>query len=289
MPLAKNRRLLMRSCALFLTLSLSPFAERAAADGGSAAEAPHSFLLPWSGLGSNALGIFSGSKAILGLSAAAATLIIVESGLDKDVHNYFARRPSIGNSLRSGVEVGAIFPVILGVGLFGSGFAGGSSQLASAGSAVLQASLFAITTSTALKALTGRAHPEPVVYQDNEAGETFRFGLLRGGVFWGWPSGHLLANTAAVTSLLSFYNHSTWLKVAGGAYLGYLWLSVISHGRSSMHWFSDTVAGTLLGYAIGTTVGRNFRKRWEGRGDKPSGFSFSAAPSLLSVSFSIAL
>ena len=179
MPLAKKRRLLMQSCALFLALSLSPFAARAAADGAAAAEAPHSFLLPWSGLGSNALGMFSGSRAILDLSAVAATLIIVGSGWDKDVHNYFARRPSIGNSFRPGVELGAIFPVVLGAGLFGSGLGSGSYRLASAGSAVLQASLLAVTASTALKALTGRAHPEPIVYGNNEAGETFRFGFLR--------------------------------------------------------------------------------------------------------------
>ena len=99
----------------------------------------------------------------------------------------------------------------------------------------------------------------------------------------------MLANTAAVTSLLSFYNHSTWLKVAGGAYLGYLWLSVISHGRSSMHWFSDTVAGTLIGLRHRHDRRRRFPQTMGRPGDRTSGFSFSAAPALVSISFSIPL
>jgi hypothetical protein len=246
-------------------------------------------ILPWTGLGSNALRMFSGSSAILHLSAAAGTFLIVQSGSDKNVHNYFARHTSIGDLSWPGVVLGSVFPVVLGGSLLGRGLTGGSSELASAGSAVLQASLLAVSYSTVLKALTGRAHPEPVIYEDNEAGSSFRFGFLRGGAFWGWPSGHLLANTAAVTSLFTFYKDKTWLKVSGGTYLGYLFLSVISHHGSSMHWFSDEVAGTLMGFAIGTTVGRDFRRRWEGPKNGGAGLSFSATPQLFSVSFSFAL
>jgi membrane-associated phospholipid phosphatase len=260
----------------------------ASADPGAADESGIA-LLPWTGLGPNALAMFSGSKAILHLSAVAGTLLIVQSGLDKNVHNYFARRPSFGTISWPGVVTGSIFPVILGGGLYLSGRSGNSRELTSAGSAVLQASLLAVSYSTFLKALTGRAHPEPVVYEDNAAGSTFHFGLLRGGVFWGWPSGHMLANTAAVTSLLTFYKDKTWLKVAGGAYLGYLFLSVVSLNRSSMHWFSDAVAGTLMGVAIGTTVGRDFRRRWEDRQYNAAGLTFSASPHLFAVSFSIGL
>ena len=35
-----------------------------------------------------------------------------------------------------------------------------------------------------------------------------------------------------------------------------------------MHWFSDVIAGTLFGYAIGSTVGNNFRKSFF-QNDKP--------------------
>jgi len=99
----------------------------------------------------------------------------------------------------------------------------------------------------------------------------------------------MLANTAAVTSLLTFYRDKTWLKIGGGVYLGYLFLSAISHGNSSMHWFSDAVAGTLMGLAIGTAVGRDFRRRWEDKKGSAVALSFSAGPRLLAISFSLAL
>jgi len=257
--------------------------------GAETADERHFLVLPWTGLPGNALAMFSGSKVIFPLSAVAGTLLIVESGLDRQVHNFFVRNTFFENFSHTAVHWGTLFPVILGGGLFGSGLVGGSSQLASAGGAVLQASLLALCTTTALKALTGRPGPRPVIYDDNEASSVFRFGILRGGVFHGWPSGHMMANTAAVTSLLAFYKDNTWLNIAGGTYLGYLFLSVISHGKSSMHWFSDAVAGTLMGYAIGSTVGRDFRRRWDHKKDKPSALSFSVLPPVFSVSFEIAL
>ncbi len=246
-------------------------------------------VAPWTGLDRNALAIFAESNAILHLSAVAGTVLIVESGLDTQVHNFFARNPFFDKFSRPGVSFGSNLPIYLGAGLLGSGLIGGSSRLVSAGGAVLQASLLALCYTTGLKALTGRPGPAPVIYDDNEASQTFHFGFLRGGVFHGWPSGHMLANTAAITSLLSFYRESTWLKVAGGAYLGYLWLSVLSHHGSAMHWFSDTVAGVLMGYAIGSTVGRDFRERWENKREEPAGLSFSAIPPLLAISFEISL
>lgn len=268
---------------------LSGLAGTSSATGADPADGQHSTVLPWTGLPGNALAMFSGSKVILPLSAVAGTLLIVESGLDTHIHNFFVRNTFFENSSHWAVHWGTLFPVILGGGLFGSGLIGGSSQLAAAGGAVLQSSLLALCTTTALKALTGRPGPRPVIYDDNEASSVFRFGILRGGVFHGWPSGHMTANTAAVTSLLAFYKDNTWLNIAGGTYLGYLFLSVISHGRSSMHWFSDAVAGTLMGYAIGSTVGRDFRRRWDHKKDKPSAFSFNVLPPVFSVSFEIAL
>jgi membrane-associated phospholipid phosphatase len=267
---------------------LSGLAGTNSSTGEEPAEGRNSLILPWTGLPGNALAMFSGSRAVLHLSALAGTLLIVESGLDAKVHNFFVRNTFFENVSHYAVRWGTYFPVILGGGLFGSGLIGGSSELASAGGAVLQASLLALCTTTALKALTGRPGPEPVIYDDKEASSVFRFGFLRGGVFHGWPSGHVTANMAAVTSLLSFYD-KTWLNIAGGAYLGYLFLSVVSHGRSSMHWFSDAVAGALMGYAIGTTVGRDFRRRWEHKKNVPSALSLNALPGYFSVTFEIAL
>jgi len=250
------------AAALVLVLATGPL---------SAAE--NEILWPFSNLGKNTLAAFSGSNALVHLSAAAGTFLIVKTGLDTKVHNLFARDRTLDRYSHPAVALGSYFPAILGGGLFASGLVGGGSKLASAGSAVLQASLLAIGTTVTLKALTGRPGPDPVVYADNSASNVFRFGILRGGVWHGWPSGHMLTNVAAVTSLMSFYRDNTLLNIAGGASLGYLFLSVISHGRATMHWFSDAVAGTLMGWAIGTTVGREFRRSFDGTVAKPAGVS----------------
>jgi membrane-associated phospholipid phosphatase len=118
---------------------------------------------------------------------------------------------------------------------------------------------------------------------DDQASKTFRFGFLRGGVRYGWPSGHMMANTAAVMSLLSFYN-KTWLDIAGSTYLAYMFLSVMARRGSTMHWLSDAIAGTLMGYAIGTTVGRDFRRRWENKPEKTTGLSSQIVSQLFSIS-----
>ena len=95
------------------------------------------------------------------------------------------------------------------------------------------------------------------------ASRTFRFGFLRGGLHYGFPSGHLAVNTAAVTSLMAFYPGSAALKILGGVYLAYLVFGVSAHEGATMHWFSDVVAGTLMGLAIGSTVGRTYRQLYD--------------------------
>lgn len=226
-------------------------------------------IAPWTGLGRNFLLSYSGSNAFLHLAGLAGTFLIVQTGLDTDVHNYFARHQFMDKYSRPAVAVGTYFPALLGAGLFASGLVGGGARLATAGSAVLQAAGLSAAVMVSLKALTGRPGPDPYVYDDDSASRVWRFGFLRGGTFHGWPSGHLMTNTAAITSLMAFYKDKTLLNIAGGISLGYLFLSVISHHRSAMHWFSDEVAGTLMGIAIGTTVGREFRRRFD-EPDAPS-------------------
>ena len=83
---------------------------------------------------------------------------------------------------------------------------------------------------------------------------------MRGGIHYGWPSGHMMTTTAIVSSLLPLYPDSWELRLGGGAFLAYMAGSVAMHESSSMHWFSDMAAGTLMGFAIGNGVGRGFAK-----------------------------
>lgn len=60
-------------------------------------EDKHPSLAPWSGLGQNALAVFSGSNALLHLSALGGTVLIIGSGLDTQVHNFFVRNTFFEN------------------------------------------------------------------------------------------------------------------------------------------------------------------------------------------------
>lgn len=218
---------------------------------------------PFSGLPGNLRTIFSGPRLYWQLSAFAASGVIIGTGFDRTVHNYFVNQRTLDSISTPGVYSGYFLPAGLGAALWGSGLLGRSNDLCAAGSAVLQATILAVSYNSLLKALTGRPAPDPVPYSDSKASRYFRPGFFRGGIHYGWPSGHMMTNTAAVFSLLSYCNKSTVLKIAGGAYLGYLFASVISHEKQTMHWFSDAVTGTVLGAVIGLAVGKNFRKRKE--------------------------
>ncbi len=241
-------------------------------------------ITPFTDLFRNAAAVFSGNNAWIHLSAVAGTFLIIQSGLDYRVHNFFVRNTGFEKYSQTGVRIGSKLPALLSAGLLGWGLVYPSSRTIAAGSAVLQSFLLAAATTGVLKALTGRPGPDPVLYNDIGASATFRFGILRGGVFHGWPSGHMLSNTAAVTSLLYFFNRNTVLRIAGIAYLGFLFASVTSHGKATMHWFSETAAGSLMGYAIGSTVGTRFRRRWENRKEKTAGWTFQISPDSFALS-----
>jgi hypothetical protein len=90
------------------------------------------------------------------------------------------------------------------------------------------------------KALTGRAHPAHGVGTDLT--HTFRFGLLRGGVFWGWPSSHTTIAFAMALTVFTLYPKRRWLGWLAIAYAFYIGLGV----SMTIHWFSDFAAGAII-------------------------------------------
>ena len=120
------------------------------------------------------------------------------------------------------------------------------------GWAVAQAELIVSLISSSYKAVTGRLHhpfnPGPDVSHD------FRFGFLRGGVFWGWPSSHTtIAFAMAVTVFILLPKHR-WLGLGAIIYAFYIGIGV----SMNIHWFSDFVAVLIIGTVIGVVVGGNF-------------------------------
>jgi membrane-associated phospholipid phosphatase len=129
-----------------------------------------------------------------------------------------------------------------------------SAKISLAGFAVGQAELIGALVVAAYKALTGRAHPSHVMGPD--ISRTFRFGFLRGGVFWGWPSSHTtvaFAMAFAIWTLFPKQRALGWVAIAYAIYVG-IGVSM------TIHWLSDFVAGAIIGTLIGTVVGKNFHQ-----------------------------
>jgi membrane-associated phospholipid phosphatase len=247
---------------------------------------------PLSRIGSNTVDSFTGTNAILHAGGVASTMIPIGTDVDYEVHRYFAGHPEYDPCTVPAVYGGYAVPVLLGGGLYLTGVASDELTTTAAGSAVLQASLLAVSYSSLLKAVTGRPHPDPERQPDmRAASREFRFGFLRGGVHYGWPSGHLATNTAAMVSLFYLFPDKLWMQLAGSTYLADLAAGVSSHDGGTMHWFSDVVAGSLMGVAIGSAVGRGYRAALGKTRDQSTAWTVSPMLELgrLGVSVSVQL
>jgi membrane-associated phospholipid phosphatase len=101
-------------------------------------------------------------------------------------------------------------------------------------------------------AVTGRVHPSHGVSAD--ISHIFQFGFLRGGVFWGWPSSHTTIAFAMAVTLFQLFPKQRWLGYVVITYAFYIGIGV----SMTIHWFSDFLAGAIIGTAIGAVVGKTF-------------------------------
>lgn len=217
----------------------------------------------YSGLGSNVVNSFKGNNAYFHLAGVLSTAVIAASGTDYYVHKFFNENEDYGIPARPVIRMAQYFPFAISGSLYAYGKLGKDNEAVGASFAVLQSTVIAFAYNSLLKAVTGRPHPnwrnEDDLY---DLSRTFRFGFLRGGIFWGWPSGHTSSTMAVVAALTNFYPEKTWLKIAGYSYAAYMIFAVSSLNRGGMHWFSDAVAAALMAYAIGSTVGKYYRERF---------------------------
>jgi membrane-associated phospholipid phosphatase len=210
--------------------------------------------------GNNILDSFKGKNIYFHLSGIASTYILVNTNVDYYVENFFNENADYGKYARPVVYSGMFLPFVVGGGLFADAKIENNNETLGASFAVLQASLIEFLYNCTLKAITGRSNPD---WRDNtdmdSLSKNFQFGFLRGGIFWGWPSGHTASTMAVVSALTNYYPDKTWLKISGYSLVAYTIFGVSSVNRGGMHWFSDAVAAALMSYAVGSTVGKYYR------------------------------
>ena len=65
-----------------------------------------------------------------------------------------------------------------------------------------------------------------------------------------------MSNTALAAALSSYYAESTKIKIGACTWAAYVMASATFGDQGDVHWASDIVAGTLMGWVIGHTVGK---------------------------------
>jgi membrane-associated phospholipid phosphatase len=199
----------------------------------------------------NVVACFRGRLILWHLAAMGITFILVRSGMD---WRYFTatRHPELIEWTFPAAPIGGLVPIMLPLFLFliGTGFR--NPAVTRTGWAIGQAELIGSLISSSYKAVTGRVHPS--FSPGPDISHEFRFGFLRGGVFWGWPSSHTTIAFAMAFTVFRLFPKQRWLGYGAIIYALYIGIGV----SMNIHWLSDFVAGVIIGTVIGMVVGKSF-------------------------------
>jgi membrane-associated phospholipid phosphatase len=210
----------------------------------------------------NLAGVFSGWNLLWHSLAIGLTIAVVMTGGD---WAYFCatRAPEYFWMAMPALRLGMVMPVSGPLLLLLGGLLARRRRLVTTAWALGQAALLAYLVTCSYKAFTGREHPPLGEWAgprfdrsslSTDSSHGFRFGFLRGGVFWGWPSGHTTVAFSMATCLVALYSRNKMVRIGALCYAFYIGLAV----SVTIHWFSEFAAGAIIGSVIGTTVGKSF-------------------------------
>jgi membrane-associated phospholipid phosphatase len=199
----------------------------------------------------NVINCFKNRLILWHILAVVLTVILVTSGFDGW---YFKNlnTPEIRQWMMPAAGIGFLGPFCLPPFLLLCGYLLQDARYRTAGYALAQAVIVGWLISSTYKAFTGREHPHRNGVED--LSQKFHFGFLRGGVFWGWPSSHTTIAFAMAVTVCALYPKRRRLGAIAIAYALYIGIGI----STTIHWFSDFVAGAIIGSVIGTVVGKSF-------------------------------
>jgi len=173
--------------------------------------------------------------------------------------------------------IGFVIPIVAPVITYLSGVIAKDDKLQIAGMALIQALAITSLFQASLKMITDRTLPGIVDRADghirNKSNRDFsgEFNWFSTNIMNGWPSGHTANAVAAAVVLSEIYSDNIWLKIGV-----YTYAAVMGFGVSlDAHWMSDVVAGALLGWAIGKTVAKSFKKLLERENKEKKNYDLS--------------
>jgi membrane-associated phospholipid phosphatase len=172
----------------------------------------------------------------LRMGAFGTGLVLASTALDKRADR-FAKDHAANRWVKVGNSFGNALPWLVIAGSAAAALDGNDPARSRTGYAAMEAGGTALLVVTGLKSVFGRARPF------NELGNhAFKpFSMTAG--YDSLPSGHVIISWAVATPFAEEYD-APWLY-------GVAAVTNLARVGSRQHWVSDTVAGSLLGYAIG--------------------------------------
>lgn len=204
----------------------------------------------------NLFNIFRGKNFLWHLLAVVLTYILVVSNFDWKYYVKF-NGSTLQSLLFSATILGGLLPIFLPIVLYFVGKLKQSIMLRNTAYAILQASILGWLISSFYKIFTGRLQPPFHSINLVDISRDFQFGFLRHGIFWGWPSSHTTVAFAIAVTLFILYPKSWALRILAPAFALYIGIGV----SMSIHWYSDFLAGAIIGSLIGFVVGQSFLNR----------------------------
>jgi membrane-associated phospholipid phosphatase len=199
--------------------------------------------------------IYTGEHLLLQLLAFMLTYAIVTS--DFDWTYFLAVRGPLLHSIFGFAPIGGfIIPVLVPIILLLVGAFHSDTRISVYGWALGQAAFLGWLISSTYKAFTGRIQPNVHDLLTNGS-HGFQFGFLEHGIFWGWPSSHTTVAFAVAFAFVVL----TPKKYALARYAALALALYVGIGVSlSIHWFSEFVAGAIIGSVIGNAVGKEWKR-----------------------------
>lgn len=207
------------------------------------------FLKAWENIADS----YRGKNLRWHIIAITTTYMLVASGFDWNYYQFFLGSPIYYFAFTT-AAIGGLIPILAPVILLVYGKIRRSPKLTITAFAIAQSAIIGSIISSLYKAFTGRFHPSIAELSHIDISHVFQFGFLRGGIFWGWPSSHTTIAFAMVATLWALYPKNKFIKIISMIYAFYIGIGV----SMTIHWFSDFVAGAIIGTVIGLVVGKAF-------------------------------
>ncbi|MDR0926907.1 MAG: phosphatase PAP2 family protein [Ignavibacteria bacterium] len=215
---------------------------------------------------------------------ALGTYALIESGIDWKWNRIAYNNQGLAYAGMPSGLIGFVAPIGVPLYMYFHGENIKDSKMQIAGLAVGQAAILGVGISSIIKAFTGRKAPGILDKNadTNDYSNDWDFGFMERGVFNGWPSSHTAVAVAMATTLAEIYPENSAVQIGAIAYSIF-----IGAGMSvNAHWLSDVVAGALVGYAIGKSVGYSFNQLLN---DDKKDIEYSIYPTFGGIGITISL